>query len=214
MIRAAGAAVALTLLAPPARAADGPPGVAWWKGDVRGPVPILPLADSDAVRVGETAVAIGSPFGFSHSVTAGIVSAKERVIDRGDQRDDPDASGGDGAYSFFIQTDASINVGNSGGPLLDGQGGVIGINAAFWGGGQAAQGVSFAIPINIAKLLLPRLRRDGEAPRSFLGVESQPITAALAEALHLPAPRGALIAGVLPGSAAESGGLESGDVVL
>jgi serine protease Do len=194
--------------------ADGPTDVALLKVDARGSVPILPLADSDAVRVGETAVAIGSPFGFSHSVTAGIVSAKERVIDRGDQRDDPDATGGDAAYSFFIQTDASINVGNSGGPLVDGHGAVIGINAAFWGGGQAAQGVSFAIPINIAKLLLPRLRADGEAPRSFLGVESQPITAALAEALHLPAPRGALIAGVLPGSAAESAGLEAGDVVL
>jgi serine protease Do len=194
--------------------ADGPTDVALLKVDTRGPVPILPLANSEAVRVGETAVAIGSPFGFSHSVTAGIVSAKERVIDRGTDRDDPDASGGDAAYSFFIQTDASINVGNSGGPLLDAYGGVIGINAAFWGGGQAAQGVSFAIPINIAKLLLPRLRADGEAPRSFLGVESQPITAALAEALRLPSPRGALIAGVLPGSAAEVAGLESGDVVL
>jgi serine protease Do len=194
--------------------ADGPTDVALLKVDVRGGVPVLPLADSDGVRVGETSVAIGSPFGFSHSVTSGIVSAKERVIDRGSERDDPDASGGEGAYSFFIQTDASINVGNSGGPLLDGNGAVIGINAAFWGGGQAAQGVSFAIPINIAKLLLPRLRDDGEAPRSFLGVESQPLTAALAEALKLPSPRGALIAGVLPGSAAEVAGLESGDVVL
>ena len=194
--------------------ADGPTDIALLKVDARGAVPILPLADSEAVRVGETAVAIGSPFGFSHSVTAGIVSAKERVIDRGDQRDDPDATGGDAAYSFFIQTDASINVGNSGGPLVDAHGAVIGVNAAFWGGGQAAQGVSFAIPINIAKLLLPRLRKDGEAPRSFLGVESQPMTAALAEALHLPAPRGALIAGVLPGSAAEAAGLEAGDVVM
>jgi serine protease Do len=194
--------------------ADGPTDVALLKVEPRGTLPILPLADSDAVRVGETAVAIGSPFGFSHSVTAGIVSAKERVIDRGEQRDDPDATGGEGAYSFFIQTDASINVGNSGGPLLEASGAVIGINAAFWGGGQAAQGVSFAIPINIVKLLLPRLRADGEAPRSFLGVESQPITAGLAEALRLTSPRGALIAGVLPGSAAEAAGLEPGDVVL
>jgi serine protease Do len=194
--------------------ADGPTDVALLKVSVRGPVPILPLADSDSVRVGETAVAIGSPFGFAHSVTSGIVSAKERVIDRGDAHDDPDAAGGEGAYSFFIQTDASINVGNSGGPLIDDLGAVIGINAAFWGGGQAAQGVSFAIPINIAKLLLPRLRADGEAPRSFLGVESQPITAGLAEALHLPSPRGALIASVSTGSAAESAGIEAGDVVL
>jgi serine protease Do len=192
---------------------DVPTDVALLKVEAKGPLPILPLADSDAVRVGETAIAIGSPFGFAHSVTAGIVSAKERVIDRGGDSDDPETSG-EGAYSFFIQTDASINVGNSGGPLLDGHGAVIGINAAFWGGGQAAQGVSFAIPVNIVKLLLPRLRADGEAPRSFLGVESQPLTATLAEALGLPSPRGSLIGGVTPGSAAESAGLEPGDVVL
>jgi serine protease Do len=192
--------------------ADQPTDVALLKVEAGGVVPVLPLADSDAVRVGDTAVAIGSPFGFSHSVTAGIVSAKDRVIDRADRDDSEQA--GETAYSFFIQTDASINVGNSGGPLLDAYGGVIGINAAFWGGGQAAQGVSFAIPVNIAKLLLPRLRADGEAPRSFLGVESQPLTASLAEGLGLPSVRGALIAGVMPGSPAEAAGLEPGDVVL
>jgi serine protease Do len=193
--------------------ADAATDVALLKVESATPVPILPLGDSDAVRVGETAVAIGSPFGFSHSVTVGIVSAKERVIDRTAEREEGDATG-EGAYSFFIQTDASINVGNSGGPLLDASGAVIGINAAFWGGGQAAQGVSFAIPINIAKLLLPRLREGGAAPRSFLGVESQPLTAALAEALGLASPRGALIARVVAGSAADAGGLEPGDVVL
>src|SRR3954462_2795443 len=92
------------------------------------PVPVLSLADSDAVRVGETAVAIGSPFGFSHSVTAGIVSAKDRVIDKGEQNEETSAEGVEESYSFFIQTDASINVGNSGGPLLDAQGAVIGVN--------------------------------------------------------------------------------------
>jgi serine protease Do len=194
--------------------ADPATDLALLKVEPKTPVAVLPLGDSDAVRVGETAVAIGSPFGFSHSVTAGIVSAKERVIDRASERDDTGESTGEGAYSFFIQTDASINVGNSGGPLLDASGAVIGINAAFWGGGQAAQGVSFAIPINIAKMLVPRLRAEGAAPRSFLGVESQPLTASMAEALGLGAARGALIAGVLPGSAAEAGGLEPGDVVL
>jgi serine protease Do len=193
--------------------ADAATDVALLKVEPKAPVPVLPLGDSDAVRVGETAVAIGSPFGFSHSVTAGIVSAKERVIDRSAEREEGEPSG-EGAYSFFIQTDASINVGNSGGPLIDAGGAVIGINAAFWGGGQAAQGVSFAIPINIAKMLLPRLRADGAAPRSFLGVESQPLTAGMAEALGLSNARGALIAGVLAGSAAEGGGLEPGDVVL
>jgi serine protease Do len=194
--------------------ADAATDVALLKVEPTGALPILPLGDSDAVKVGDTAVAIGSPFGFSHSVTAGIVSAKERVIDRSPEHDDSDEPGPDESYSFFIQTDAAINVGNSGGPLLDGAGSVIGINAAFWGGGQAAQGVSFAIPINIVKLLLPRLRADGEAPRSYLGVESQPVTAALAEALGLKAARGALVASVLPGSAAEVAGLEPGDVVL
>jgi serine protease Do len=192
--------------------ADGPTDVALLKVEAGAPVPVLPLADSDAVRVGDTAVAIGSPFGFSHSVTAGIVSAKDRVIDRADRDDSEPAN--ESTYSFFIQTDASINVGNSGGPLLDAYGNVIGINAAFWGGGQAAQGVSFAIPVNIAKLLLPRLRADGEAPRSYVGVESQPLTAGLAEGLGLPAVKGALIAGVLPGSPAEVAGIEPGDVVL
>jgi serine protease Do len=193
--------------------ADAATDVALLKVTPKGPLPVLPLGDSDQVRVGDTAVAIGSPFGFSHSVTAGIVSAKERVIDRTPDHDDPEEAGPDESYSFFIQTDAAINVGNSGGPLLDGSGAVIGINAAFWGGGQAAQGVSFAIPINIVKLLLPRLRADGEAPRSYLGVESQPLTAALSEALGLRASRGALIASVLPGSSAALAGLEPGDVV-
>jgi serine protease Do len=211
---------------------DAPTDVALLKVEPRGALPVLPLADSDAVLVGQTAVAIGSPFGFAHSVTAGIVSAKERVLGPGDgavggdsgpglDADRPGGGGGGGGgeashYAFFIQTDASINVGNSGGPLVDSQGAAIGINAAFWGGGHsaAAQGVSFAIPINIVKLLLPRLRQTGEAPRSFLGVESQPLTAALVSALDLPTARGALIASVVSGSPAEVAGLEPGDVVV
>jgi serine protease Do len=176
------------------------------------PLPTLPLGDSDAVRVGETVVAIGSPFGFNHSVTAGIVSAKERVIEP-DARD-PGGGGDEGSYVFFIQTDASINLGNSGGPLVDAFGAVVGVNAAYWGGPQPSHGVGFAIPINIVKVLLPRLHADGEAPRSYLGVDSQPLTAALVTALGLPALRGALIAFVEPGSAAELAGLEVGDVIV
>lgn len=184
------------------------------KADAKRPVPSLPLGDSDAIRAGEVAVAIGSPFGFAHSVTAGIVSAKDRVVDRREARPELAARAEAEPYAFFIQTDAAINVGNSGGPLIDAWGAVVGVNAAFWGGGQSAQGVSFAIPINIAKRLLPRLRADGSAPRSLVGVDSQAVTAALAEALGLEAPRGALIASVASGSPAEAAGLEPGDVVL
>ena len=177
-----------------------------------GTLPVLPLGDSDAVRVGEPVIAIGNPFGFNHSVTAGIVSAKERVVDRSTLREPKQQD----MYSFFIQTDASINLGNSGGPLIDAGGAVIGVSAAFWAGHplQPAQGIGFAIPINMAKALLPRLARDGSARRSFLGVDAQPLDAALETALKLPSGRGALIASVEKGSPAEAAGLEPGDVVL
>ncbi|HVZ71898.1 MAG TPA: trypsin-like peptidase domain-containing protein [Polyangia bacterium] len=192
--------------------ADGPTDIALLKVESPTPLPILPLGDSQAVRVGEPVVAIGNPFGFNHSVTAGIVSAKERVVDRpsATEAHDPDL------YSFFIQTDASINLGNSGGPLLDATGAVVGISAAFWAGHplQPAQGIGFAIPINIAKALLPRLHDKGVAPRSVLGVDAQPIDPGLEAALKLKSSRGALVASVEKGSPAEAGGLEPGDVVV
>jgi serine protease Do len=173
------------------------------------PLPHLALGDSDKAHTGQTVLAIGSPFGFSHSVTAGIVSATERVVESEGERSENDAP----PYSFYIQTDASINVGNSGGPLVDADGTVIGVNAAFWGGSQPASGVGFAIPINVVKLLLPQLRDKGSAPRSYLGVESQPVAPALAAGLRLPNGRGALIAGIEAGGAAEAAGLQVGDVV-
>src|SRR5436190_4798110 len=177
-----------------------------------GPLPVLPLGDSESVRVGEPVIAIGNPFGFNHSVTAGIVSAKERVVDRASLHE----PGAEDLYSFFIQTDASINLGNSGGPLIDASGAVIGVSAAFWAGHplQPAQGIGFAIPINMAKALLPRLARDGSARRSFLGVDAQPLDPALEGALRLASGRGALIASIEKGSPAEAAGLEPGDVVL
>src|SRR6185295_12177988 len=121
--------------------ADTATDIALLKVAPSGPLPVLPLGDSDAVRVGEPVVAIGNPFGFNNSVTAGIVSAKERVVDRNTLGQ---AAASD-VYSFFIQTDASINVGNSGGPLIDELGQVIGVNAAFWSGHpmQPAQGIGF-----------------------------------------------------------------------
>jgi len=176
------------------------------------PLPVLALGDSSAVRVGEPVIAIGNPYGFNHSVTAGIVSAKERVVDRANLHE----PGAEDLYSFFIQTDASINLGNSGGPLIDASGAVIGVNAAFWAGHplQPAQGIGFAIPINMAKALLPRLLETGTARRAYLGVDAQPIDPALEAALRLPSGRGALIASVEKGSPAEAAGLEPGDVVV
>ena len=191
---------------------DGPTDIALLKVDVKTPLPVLPLGDSERVRVGESVIAIGNPFGFNSSVTAGIVSAKERVVDPPAVNQSPDAD----AYSFFIQTDASINLGNSGGPLIDQSGQVVGVSAAFWAGHpmQPAQGIGFAIPINMAKALLPRLRTQGSAPRAYFGVDAQPLDSALASALGLPNTRGALLAGVDKGSPAEIAGIEPGDVVV
>jgi serine protease Do len=192
--------------------ADASTDIALLKVESPGALPTLPLGDSEAVRVGEPVIAIGNPFGFNHSVTAGIVSAKERVVDREALHEANEQD----IYSFFIQTDASINVGNSGGPLIDATGAVIGISAAFWAGHplQPAQGIGFAIPINIAKSLLPRLHEKGVAPRAVLGVDAQPIDPALEAALKLPSARGALIASVGKGSPAEAAGLEPGDVIV
>src|SRR4029079_2085633 len=182
--------------------ADPATDIALLKIKPKGTLPVLPLGDSDAVRVGEPVIAIGNPFGFNQSATAGIVSAKERVVDRSTLREPHQQD----LYSFFIQTDASINLGNSGGPLIDGGAAVIGVGAAFWAGHplQRAQGIGFAIPINMAKTLLPRLARDGSARRSYLGVDAQPVDAALETALKLSSGRGALIASVEKGSPAEA----------
>jgi serine protease Do len=155
------------------------------------------LGDSDALRVGESVVAIGNPFGLSHTVTSGIVSAKGRII-------------GAGPYDDFIQTDASINPGNSGGPLFNRNGEVVGINTAMNPNGQ---GIGFAVPINTAKPLVPQLIDKGKVIRGYLGVTIQPVTKDLANALDLEGTEGALVADVVPGSPADRGGIESGDVI-
>ncbi|HXU60622.1 MAG TPA: trypsin-like peptidase domain-containing protein [Polyangia bacterium] len=192
--------------------ADMATDIALLKVTPKRPLPVLALGDSSVVRVGEPVIAIGNPYGFDYSVTAGIVSAKDRVVDRSTLRE----AGSDDLYSFFIQTDASINLGNSGGPLIDASGAVIGINAAFWAGHplQPAQGIGFAIPVNMAKALLPRMMETGVARRAYLGVDAQPIDPALEAALKLSSSRGALIASIEKGSPAEAAGLEPGDVVL
>jgi serine protease Do len=157
----------------------------------------LPLGDSDQVLPGDWVVAIGNPFGLEHTVTAGIVSAKGRDI-------------GQGPYDDFIQTDAAINPGNSGGPLLDLRGEVVGINTAI---NPQANTIGFAVPINMAKEILPQLREEGRVTRGWLGVAIQPLTPELAEALELSTREGALVGQVSPGSPAAEAGIERGDVI-
>src|SRR5450631_1073514 len=161
-------------------------------------LPFAELGDSDALEVGEWVMAIGNPFGLAHTVTAGIVSAKGRVI-------------GSGPYDDFIQTDASINPGNSGGPLFNAVGKVIGINTAIIAGGQ---GIGFAIPINMAKGIIEQLRDSGKVTRGYLGVRFQPLTADLAKSFGLESEKGALIANVEKDTPAEKAGLKAGDVIL
>ncbi|MBN2124044.1 MAG: DegQ family serine endoprotease [Deltaproteobacteria bacterium] len=160
----------------------------------------LPLGDSDRLEVGDWVVAIGNPFGLGHTVTAGIVSAKYRRI-------------GAGSYDNFIQTDASINPGNSGGPLLNTAGEVVGINSAIYSQSGGSIGIGFAIPVNMAKDLLPQLKK-GRVVRGWLGVVIQGITPELKEKLGLKDERGALVADVTPGGPAEKGGIERGDVIM
>ncbi|MFN3200209.1 MAG: trypsin-like peptidase domain-containing protein [Bradymonadia bacterium] len=165
-------------------------------------VPVVPLGDSHALEIGEWVVAIGNPLGLSHTVTSGIVSAKERRGVRPDGRL---------RYANFIQTDASINPGNSGGPLFNIRGEVVGINTAISAQGQ---GIGFAIPINMVKKLLPDLEADGKVSRSWIGIEIQAVTDKLARSFGLDRPRGALVAGVSPGSPADKAGLQTGDIIL
>lgn len=168
------------------------------KIDVKGKLPVAKLGDSDTIQVGEWVMAIGNPFGLNQTVTAGIVSATGRVI-------------GSGPYDDFIQTDASINPGNSGGPLFNAKGRVIGINAAIVAGGQ---GIGFAIPINMAKGVLPQLEEKGKVTRGWLGVTIQPVTPELAQSFGVAGEMGALVADVTKDSPADKAGLRSGDIIL
>ncbi|HEU0023814.1 MAG TPA: trypsin-like peptidase domain-containing protein [Thermoleophilaceae bacterium] len=160
--------------------------------------PPLPLGDSSAAEVGDPVVAIGNPFGFTRTVTTGIVSAVAREIKA------PNGF----SISNVVQTDASVNPGNSGGPLLDAQGRVIGINSQIaTGGGSGSVGIAFAIPINTVKKFLPELREGGEIERAYLGIEMAPVSEALAEDLNLPRDEGALVTCVADGGPAEDAGL-------
>jgi serine protease Do len=172
--------------------------IALLKVKTNAPLPSAPLGVSDTLRVGESVLAVGNPFGLGHTVTLGIVSAKARTI-------------GAGPYDDFIQTDASINPGNSGGPLFNARGEVVGINTAIRAN---ANGIGFAIPVDSVKDVLGQLRDRGHVERGRLGLGFQPVSPDLAEALGLDGTKGALVSQIEPGGAAARAGIQARDVIV
>ena len=161
-------------------------------------LPIVELGDSDDLKIGQWVVAMGNPFGLEHTVTAGIVSAKGRVI-------------GSGPYDDFIQTDASINPGNSGGPLLNTRGEVVGINTAIIASGQ---GIGFAVPINMAKGIINQLRESGEVTRGWLGVAIQDLSPEIADYYGFEEETGVLVTEVFEGDPADKAGIRARDIII
>jgi serine protease Do len=161
----------------------------------------MPFGDSDKLQVGEPVMAIGNPFGLEQTVTTGIVSAKERFI-------------GSGPYDDFIQTDAAVNPGNSGGPLVDTRGALVGINTAIFSQSGGSVGIGFAIPVNLAKDVLRQLRETGKVVRGYLGVAVAPVTPEARQATKLETPGGALVAEVVARSPAAEAGIKPGDVIV
>jgi serine protease Do len=174
--------------------------IAVLKIDAHGLTPVR-LGNSDQLAVGDYVLAIGAPFGLEETATAGIVSAKGRSLP------------GDGAVSF-IQTDAAVNPGNSGGPLFDASGAVVGINSQIYTNSGGNQGVAFAIPINLARDVEGQIVKNGRVEHGRLGVEVQTLDQGLADSFHLKSPEGALVAKVVPDSAGARAGLKPGDVIL
>jgi serine protease Do len=164
-------------------------------------LPFVELGDSDSARVGEWVVAVGNPFGLGGTVTAGIVSARGRDINSG-------------PFDDYIQFDAPINRGNSGGPLFNNQGQVIGVNSMIYSPTGGNVGIGFAIPSNLVKEIVAELETNGKIDRGWLGVQIQPLTDDIAESLGLTETHGALVAGVEPGSPAALSGVKPGDVIV
>jgi len=164
-------------------------------------LPTVKLGDARSARVGDWVLAIGSPFGFDNTVTSGIVSAKSRAL--------PNET-----YVPFLQTDVAVNPGNSGGPLFNTAGEVIGINSQIFSQTGGYQGLSFAIPIEVANQVKDQILANGKVTRGFMGVTVQDVTQGLADSFGLQRPEGALVSGVMPGSPAQKAGLEAGDVIL
>ena len=171
------------------------------KVEAGGELPSVRFGDSDATRVGDWIIAIGNPFGLGGTVTAGIISARGRDINAG-------------PYDDFLQTDASINRGNSGGPMFNTNGEVIGINTAIFSPTGSSVGIGFAIPSATAEPVIDQLLESGEVRRGWLGVHIQTVTEELAETLGLDRPRGALVASVIEGGPAEQAGVKAGDVIV
>jgi len=171
------------------------------KIDAKHDLHYVTFGDSDSLRVGDWVIAIGNPFGFEQTVTAGIVSGKGRAI-------------GDGPYQNFIQTDASINPGNSGGPLFNMTGQLMGINTAIFSRSGGNIGLGFAIPANMAKSVFTQLKGSGKVTRGMMGIIIQPVTQDLARQFKLDRAIGALIGQVTPGGPAEKAGIKAGDIVI
>ncbi len=176
--------------------------IALVKIDVNTNLPNIPLGDSDHIRKGDWAIAIGNPYQFENTLTVGVISAKGRALGLSEQTR---------SFENFIQTDASINPGNSGGPLLNINGEVVGINTAIRAGG--AQGLGFATPINTARRLLPQLKQ-GKVTRGYLGMGIVDVTDQVKESFNLPTAQGALVQTVTPGKPADAAGVKPGDVVV
>jgi len=166
-------------------------------------LPILSLGDSDRVRVGDICLAVGNPLGIGETVTAGIISAKSRSTGLSD-----------GSFEDFLQTDAAINQGNSGGALVNTRGALIGINSQIVSTSGGNIGLGFAIPSNMAKTVLAQLEKGGKVRRGQLGVSIQPVTSDIAASLGMKEVRGVLVSAVTPGSPAERAGIKTGDLIL
>lgn len=175
--------------------------IALIKIDIPSPLPAVELGDSDKIRVGDWILAIGNPFGLGGSVTAGIVSAKSRDIESG-------------PYDSFIQTDASINQGSSGGPMFDMAGKVIGINTAIFSTNGGSMGIGFAVPINLTKFVINELKNKGKVERGWIGIKIQPNSGDIADSLMQNGQKGIVVSDVTENSAAQKAGIEAGDIIL
>jgi serine protease Do len=175
--------------------------IALLKVEADEPLPYVNFGDSSVVRVGDWVLAIGNPFGFGNSVTAGIISARQRDIQSG-------------PYDDYLQTDAPINRGNSGGPLFNMDGEVVGVNTAIYSPSGGSVGIGFAVPSILVQRVVGQLRDFGRTKRGWLGVRIQTVTPEIAEGFNLPDSSGALVASVTPDGPAEKAGLESGDVIV